>query len=169
MQRLGQDMQRLVFIPLLLLVACTLPNIHPFKGGFLGKPAKPETEHLATPINSGVIQTQTLAPMSQSPMVVTPITTNAPTNPVQPKATPIPTSPEEVACRAKGGNWGKAGKLAAMTCYIPAKDAGRSCYKQSDCSNQCLARSKTCAPIWPIFGCSEVLQNDGSLVTLCID
>jgi hypothetical protein len=160
-------MRRLIFIPLLFLVACSLPNMADLKSGFGGKTTKPTAEQPSTAINTGVIQTQTLAPLGQT---VAPLTAAKPnTSPALPKATPIPSSPEEVACRAKGGQWGKAGKLAAMTCYVPSKDAGKSCSRQSDCTSQCLARSRTCAPIWPIFGCSDVLQNDGSLVKLCID
>lgn len=157
--KIGRDMRALICIP--LLVACSLPNIQPLQGGFWGKAAKPAVEQPITPLDSGLIRTQTLAPLSQTPQ------TKPPTLPQA--VIPTPTSPEETACRVKGGQWGKAGKLAAMTCYISSKDAGKFCSKQSDCSSQCLARSKTCAPIWPIFGCSQVLQNDGSLVTLCID
>lgn len=166
-------MRRLIFIPLLLLVACSLPNFAGLKMGFGTKTTKPVAEQPQQAIPSGVIETKTLAPLGQT----VPVTPKAATNPAplkyppktQPNATLVPISPEQTACLAKGGQWGKAGKLAAMTCYIPSKDAGKSCSKQSDCSSQCLARSKTCAPIWPIFGCSEILQNDGSLVTLCID
>jgi len=146
-------MLRLMFIP--LLVACSLPNFSAPKGGLAAKSANEQPE-VAT--DNGVIQT--LAPIGQTP-------------PPTPKETPIPNSApisaEQMTCRAKGGEWGKAGNLAAMTCYMPSKDAGKSCSKQRDCSSQCLARSKTCAPIWPMFGCNEVLQNDGSLVTLCIN
>lgn len=159
-------MRRLMFLPLLLLVACSLPNIASFTDGIWGKTAKPTATQSkatqSTAINSGAIETKTLAPIGQ---VAAPIAAT----PAPPKTTSLPLSPEEADCRAKGGQWAKAGKLAAMTCYVPSKDAGKSCSKQSDCSSQCLARSRTCAPIWPIFGCSDVLQSDGTLVKLCID
>ena len=32
-----------------------------------------------------------------------------------------------------------------------------------------LARSGTCAPITPMFGCNDILQDDGREVTLCLD
>lgn len=172
-QRIGYDMRRLVFLPLLVLMACTGPNGVALKGGFWGQAANPATldAKAATPLSAAVIQTQTLAPMGQpAPTASAPLTANQSNpDPATVRATPMPLSPQEADCRAKGGRWGKAGKLVAMTCYIPAKDAGKSCSRQSDCSSQCLARSKTCAPIWPIFGCSDVLQNDGSMVKLCID
>lgn len=80
-----------------------------------------------------------------------------------------PASPEEVACLRKGGLWIRAGKSIAMTCVKLTRDAGESCRREQDCQGQCLARSMTCAPYDPLFGCNEVLQNDGARVTLCIE
>jgi hypothetical protein len=87
----------------------------------------------------------------------------------EPKPEPPPASPEEVACRKKGGQWAKVGKGAGQTCVQRTRDAGKECTKASQCEGLCLARSGTCAPIAPLFGCNEILQNDGSRVTLCID
>ncbi len=144
------------------------------------------------------IQTQTLAPMSGAQVgkkpaieggvgktipnavpVAKPVSEVKPTTDVKPspavellpEVKPIlpPSSPEEAACRKLRGTWGAVGKSGAKTCFHPSKDAGKSCSKQSDCSSQCLARSKTCAPFWPIFGCTEILQKDGSQVKLCLD
>ncbi|GLS88300.1 hypothetical protein GCM10010873_32740 [Cypionkella aquatica] len=78
-------------------------------------------------------------------------------------------SPQEQACVKSGGRWSVAGKSGGMTCVRMLRDAGKSCRKQSDCEGSCLARSNTCAPITPLFGCNEILQNDGAMVTLCID
>jgi hypothetical protein len=81
----------------------------------------------------------------------------------------VPQSPEEAACVQDGGRWGKAGETGAMACFHPMKDAGKSCSKESDCSSQCLARSRSCAPFWPMFGCTDVVQNDGAVVQLCLN
>lgn len=78
-------------------------------------------------------------------------------------------SKEELACEKQGGNWAKAGKSSGRTCLKPTRDAGKQCRKQGDCTSVCLARSGTCAPVKPLFGCNEILQKDGSRVTLCID
>lgn len=78
-------------------------------------------------------------------------------------------SPQELACRAEGGTWGLVRGTIAHTCVKPTPDAGKACTKQGDCSTQCLARSRTCAPITPLIGCNPVLQSDGSEVVLCID
>lgn len=87
----------------------------------------------------------------------------------QAPAAPAPKSAQEAACIAEGGLWGGVGNTGAQACIRPAKDAGKSCRKESDCSSQCLARSRSCAPFWPIFGCTEVVQNDGAVVNLCIE
>lgn len=82
---------------------------------------------------------------------------------------PAPLSPEAVACEKRGGTWARAGKGGGMTCIQPTRDAGKACRRQSDCEGLCLARSRSCAPIRPMFGCNDILQDDGREVTLCID
>lgn len=77
--------------------------------------------------------------------------------------------PEQLACEAKGGIWSKTGASPLRTCLQPTRDAGKSCRKQSDCDGLCLARSRTCAPVKPLFGCNPILQDDGSEAVLCID
>lgn len=84
-------------------------------------------------------------------------------------AAAAPMSPDQAACIQSGGRWGAAGTSGAQTCFRPASDAGKSCSIQSDCSTQCLARSRSCAPFWPIFGCTEVVQNNGAVVRLCLE
>jgi hypothetical protein len=81
----------------------------------------------------------------------------------------VPQSPEEAACVQDGGRWGKAGDTGAMACFQPMKDSGKTCSKESDCSSQCLARSRSCAPFWPMFGCTDIIQNDGAVVQLCLN
>ena len=85
----------------------------------------------------------------------------------------LPSTPvkrqEQVKCEKQGGSWRSAGKSAAKTCIKPTRDSGKQCRKKRDCDSECLARSGTCAPVKPLFGCNEVLQNDGRRVTLCID
>ena len=72
-------------------------------------------------------------------------------------------------CEDKDGTFSRGGKSGALVCHTTPTDAGKSCAKHSDCSTQCLARSRTCAPIAPLFGCNEVLTDEGAPVTLCID
>lgn len=72
-------------------------------------------------------------------------------------------------CEADGGRWGSGGKSGALVCYRTAPDAGQSCRADGDCAGLCLARSRTCAPVTPFFGCHEVLNSEGVPQTLCID
>lgn len=78
-------------------------------------------------------------------------------------------SSAQLKCERQGGNWGKAGASSARACIKRTRDSGKQCRKQSDCDSVCLARSGTCAPVKPLFGCNEILQNDGRRVTLCVE
>lgn len=82
---------------------------------------------------------------------------------------PVPQSPAEAKCLKSGGVWASAGKTGAQACVQRTKDAGKQCTKQTQCEGFCLARSGTCAPITPMFGCNDILQADGRMVTLCLD
>ncbi|MFN7052270.1 MAG: hypothetical protein ACK4NH_09160 [Gemmobacter sp.] len=88
---------------------------------------------------------------------------------------PVPAVPavlkteEQVACERRGGSWSPVPGSSARSCVNRTRDAGRSCQKRSDCEGECLARSRSCAPIRPLFGCNDILQADGRQVTLCID
>ena len=62
-----------------------------------------------------------------------------------------------------------AGESDAAFRFRQTRDAGKTCRRQTDCETECLARSRTCAPITPLFGCNPVLQADGREVNLCID
>ncbi|PTQ72691.1 lipoprotein [Celeribacter persicus] len=76
----------------------------------------------------------------------------------------------KAACDARGGDFRAAGLGGFMTCFTTPKDAGKSCSKSTDCSsNMCLARSRTCAPITPLFGCNDLLDAEGRQVSLCVD
>jgi hypothetical protein len=81
----------------------------------------------------------------------------------------VPLSPEELACRAGGGVWSRMGQTVARVCVRPTPDARKSCTRQTDCKTECLARSRTCAPVTPLVGCHPVLQADGREVTLCLE
>ena len=83
---------------------------------------------------------------------------------------PVPAkSAAEISCERKGGRYVATGESGARSCIQPTRDAGKQCSKESDCDGLCLARSRTCAPFKPLFGCNDILQKDGRRVTLCID
>lgn len=78
-------------------------------------------------------------------------------------------SAAQIACEKKNDFWATAGKSGAQSCIKRTRDGGKRCKKASQCSGSCLARSGTCSPYDPLFGCNEIFQADGSRVTLCID
>lgn len=122
------------------------------------------------------------APIAESkPAAVPAMPAAAVANPADPKpaasaavpetaAAPKPTlSPEGLACEKRGGLWSATGKSGVMACVKRTRDFGKSCSRDRECEGACLARSRSCAPITPLFGCHDVLQDDGRQVTLCLD
>lgn len=82
---------------------------------------------------------------------------------------PVYKSPEQLACEKKKGVYSKVGTSGARACVMETRDAGKHCSKKSDCEGQCLARSQTCSPITPLFGCQDILGLNGERMTQCID
>ncbi|MFM7335152.1 MAG: hypothetical protein ACKO1H_12215 [Tabrizicola sp.] len=84
--------------------------------------------------------------------------------------TPVtPKSEMQLACEKKGGRWYKVGDGGKRACVRQTKDAGKRCERESQCDSVCLARSGTCAPFKPMYGCNDILQDNGARVTLCLD
>jgi hypothetical protein len=75
----------------------------------------------------------------------------------------------QIACEKKGGRWTQVGRTVVSTCVKLTGQGDKRCTRESQCEGQCLARSGTCAPVDPLLGCNEVLQNNGARVTLCIE
>lgn len=76
---------------------------------------------------------------------------------------------EKATCEESGGRWGQGGAEGAFVCFETTPDAGQSCAAATDCSGLCLARSRSCSPIKPLFGCNEVLDSTGRTATLCVE
>lgn len=76
---------------------------------------------------------------------------------------------EQELCEKRGGRWGRGGAAGFFICYETMRDAGKACRKGTDCDGDCLARSQTCAPVRPLFGCNDILTDDGTRATLCRD
>jgi hypothetical protein len=74
---------------------------------------------------------------------------------------------ERNACAERGGRFGRGGLAGTFVCYEETRDGNQSCSVGSDCEGVCLARSRTCSPIKPLFGCNDVLTNAGRLTTVC--
>lgn len=85
-------------------------------------------------------------------------------------AVPVaPKSDQQLACEKKKGRWSKIGKGEARACIFQTRDSGKRCERESQCEGVCLARSGTCAPFKPLYGCNEILEDSGARVTLCLD
>lgn len=82
---------------------------------------------------------------------------------------PASAESQKAACLAQGGQYLPAGSASVYTCFKTPKDAGKACSKSGDCESECLARSRSCAPIAPLFGCNSTLDAAGREVTLCRD
>lgn len=71
-------------------------------------------------------------------------------------------------CTRQGGQWaGREGK--GMLCFHTPPDAGKMCQRASDCSTACLAKSHTCAPVSPLIGCQDLIDDQGRTVTQCVN
>ena len=81
----------------------------------------------------------------------------------------VPKTAEQLLCEKARGQWVAAGDTGAYYCASMTRDGGKQCNKKTQCQGQCLARSGTCSPITPLYGCNDVLEKDGRQVTLCID
>jgi len=92
----------------------------------------------------------------------------APAEPAEVAPPPPPKSDRQIACERKRGNWADTGG-GLMICMLPTRDGGKRCTRESQCEGVCLARSQTCAPVKPLMGCNEILQDNGSRATLCIE
>ncbi len=75
----------------------------------------------------------------------------------------------EAACLADGGRWGTGGISGAFVCYRDMSDANKPCANAGDCDGHCLARSRSCSPVQPLFGCHDVLNRLGVETTLCLE
>ncbi|WP_116557677.1 hypothetical protein [Pararhodobacter oceanensis] len=75
---------------------------------------------------------------------------------------------QRAACTSDGGRFMARG-AEAYACVYQTSDSGRQCDEASDCEGACLARSRTCAPMQPIFGCQEVFTSAGQRETVCTD
>jgi len=92
--------------------------------------------------------------------------------PEEPALPPVGAAADEaarLACERRGGRFAPGGQSGGLTCFMTPPDAGKRCTRASDCSTQCLARSGTCVPITPLFGCNEILTDTGARLTQCID
>jgi hypothetical protein len=76
---------------------------------------------------------------------------------------------QRIACERRGGRLTPGPGQGSLICAITPRDAGRSCTRSTDCEGECLARSRTCAPVVPLRGCHDVLDSSGRSTRLCLE
>lgn len=135
-------------------------------------PGAPEAAPEAMPATAAS-GAETAAPQAKpGPQAATPEATEAAVPAPKPDLAETPVTPkseQQLACEKKHGTWAGIGKGKARACVFSTRDAGKQCTRESQCEGVCLARSGTCSPIKPLFGCNEILQDNGARVTLCLD
>jgi len=165
-----------------LILALALPLLAACQLSLPGRD-RPMTE--ANPITGGTITT---TPLDAAPTASATPTAPAAAVPPTPEADPARSAPEtaapaeatpaiseplksasQIACEEDGGTWARAGAGGGMSCVRQTRDGGKQCDSKTECQGECLARSRTCAPIQPLFGCNAVLMDNGAEVSLCID
>jgi hypothetical protein len=89
-----------------------------------------------------------------------------------PRATAPTATPgdiQRIACERRGGQLTPGPGPGSLICAITPRDAGQTCARSTDCEGECLARSRTCAPVTPLRGCHDVLDSSGRSTRLCLE
>ncbi len=94
-----------------------------------------------------------------------PLAVPAPAPALDPANTEVLDS-ERVLCEEKGGMWSRAG--GGYSCVFATRDANRYCTAASQCEGYCLARSSTCAPVTPLYGCHDIVSGSGGMQRVCL-
>lgn len=76
---------------------------------------------------------------------------------------------QRAACEKVGGRFGRSANGFTFVCYRQMSDANQPCASADDCDGLCLARSRTCSPVEPFYGCHEIISSGGFRQTQCIE
>ena len=87
--------------------------------------------------------------------------------PAPPSIPPALVSQQKQCTKAKG-RFVRRSEGGTFVCVTPTRDANKPCDDSSDCEGICFAKSRTCAPVQPLFGCYDALEN-GRVVKICIE
>ena len=136
-----------------------------------GPAAAPAGTEATAPAKAGPAAAPPAAPEAQADEAVEPEAAEpeAAEAPAEAAPPPPPKSPEQLACERRGGTWSSAGGSGIKACVRRTRDGGKQCVNGTQCEGDCLARSQSCSPIAPLFGCNDILQDNGARVTQCIE
>ncbi len=134
--------------------------------------SRPEARPAGPAITESVLPDPAAGAEGEAEAAPEPLPEAAPEPVAAPAPLPPPDPPmlvqQRAACQRGGGQLMARGS-GLFSCVQPTRDSGRSCNAARDCEGLCLARSATCAPFRPIFGCQEVFTAPGRRETLCTD
>ncbi len=82
------------------------------------------------------------------------------------KPSPL-TDVERAACIANGGKPQWFGLFMSEGCIMPPEDMGKMCKASTDCTVQCLAKTRTCGPL--NSGEYDILDENGQVTTVMIE
>lgn len=102
------------------------------------------------------------------PSAVLPPVASAPVAAPLPPPDPPMLAQQRAGCARIGGTLIERA-AGVRSCVTPTRDGGQRCNAASACEGICLARSGTCAPFQPLFGCQEVFTLPGRRETLCLE
>ncbi len=88
--------------------------------------------------------------------------------PAAPAPVPAALTGQAEQCTKQKGRFVQRGEGGTYTCVTPTRDANKRCDDSSDCDGICFAKSRTCAPVTPLFGCYDALEN-GRVVNICTE
>lgn len=86
----------------------------------------------------------------------------------EPPPVPAALTGQAAQCTKKKGRFVRRGDGGTFVCVQPTRDANKRCDDSSDCDGLCFAKSRTCAPVTPLFGCYDALEN-GRVVNICTE
>ena len=86
----------------------------------------------------------------------------------EPPPVPAALTGQAAQCTKKKGRFVQRGEGGTFTCVLPTRDANKRCDDGSDCQGSRFAKSRTCAPVTPLFGCYDALEN-GRVVNICTE
>jgi hypothetical protein len=128
----------------------------------------PETEPPLPAADPAAEPAPALVPAAEAGATAEVGETEAVNEPAEVAPPPPPKSDRQIACERKDGSWEDTGG-GLMICVRQTRDGGKRCTRESQCEGLCLARSGTCAPVDPLVGCQDILQDDGTRATQCIE
>ena len=158
------------FILMITLAGCVTDPSSATQGLYYAQPLPPiaETEPPEAAYDPGVdarLDTEALISTQPGEAVAEDLGT---ATSIAPPPTNAMLEQQRAACARDGGRLLPRG-TGFFACVFQTGDSGRQCDEASDCEGLCLARSRSCAPFRPLFGCQQVFTQRGRVETLCTD